>query len=146
MSPICVVREHLNKPSELLNQPTVLDIHPAILRSLHPNLNIVTMTNPIEALKWAKHKQIDLITTDFSMVQMNGIQFVQAIHQAKLVGALSIIVITVVKDKAIYKALISAGATACLAKPVAASNLKKVAEFLLNKSKQSYHHQQVAIH
>jgi CheY-like chemotaxis protein len=127
------------------DQPTALAIHQAILKSLRPNLNIVTMTNPVEALSWAKHKQVDLVITDFSMTQMNGMQFVQTMNQSNHVGIVPIIVITVLKDKALHKALIASGATACLTKPVAASNLKKVADFLLNESKQLYNYQQIAI-
>jgi CheY-like chemotaxis protein len=131
------------------DQLTALDIHKAILKSLRPNLNIVTMTSPVEALKWAKHKQVDLVITDFSMAQMNGMEFVQTINQTNHVGLLPIIVITVLKDKALHKALhkalIASGATACLTKPVAASSLKKVADFLLNQSKQFYNDQKIAI-
>lgn len=135
------------KPTVLIidDQPTVLEIHQAIIKSLHANLNIVTMTNPIDALNWAKRKQIDLVITDFSMHQMNGMQLMQAIHQTHPAVAPSIIVITVIKDKALHKALISAGATACLTKPVEVISLKKVVMFLLNKSKQPYNHQPIAI-
>lgn len=127
------------------DQQTALDIHQAILKSLRPNLNIVTMTNPLEALKWIKYKQVDLIITDFSMTEMNGMQFVKTMNKTKSVGIAPIVVITVLKDKALHKALIASGATACLTKPVAASNLKKVADFLLNESKQCYNHLQIAI-
>jgi CheY-like chemotaxis protein len=127
------------------DQVTALEIHQAILKSLRPNLNIVTKTSPLEALKWAEHKQIDLIITDFSMAEMNGMQFVKTIHQTNSVGIVPIIVITVLKDKALHKALIASGATACLTKPVAASSLRKVADFLLTKSKQFYNDQQIAI-
>ena len=127
------------------DQPIALEIHQAILKTLRPNLNIVTMTNPLEALKWAKHKQIDLIITDFSMAEMDGMQFVKAIHQTNSVSIVPIIVITVLKDKALHKALIASGATACLTKPVAASHLRKVADFLLKESKQFNNHQQIAI-
>jgi CheY-like chemotaxis protein len=126
------------------DQPTVLDIHQAILKSFRPNLNIVTMTSPLEALRWAKYKQVDLIITDFSMAEMNGMQFVKTINQTNLTGIVPIIVITVLKDKALHKALITSGATACLTKPVAASSLRKVADFLLDKSMQFYNQQQIA--
>lgn len=127
------------------DQPTALDIHQAILKSLRPNLNIVTMTDPIEALKWIEHRQVDLIVTDFSMAQMNGMQFVQMLNKTNPLGVVPIIVITVLKDKALHKALIASGATACLTKPVTASSLKKVANFLLNESKQFYNYQQIAL-
>jgi DNA-binding NtrC family response regulator len=47
------------------DQTVALNIHQAILEALKLNLNTVTMRNPVEALKWVKNKQIDLIATDF---------------------------------------------------------------------------------
>jgi CheY-like chemotaxis protein len=120
------------------DQPTVLDIHAAILKSLKLNLKIVTMTNPVEALEWARNKQVDLIVTDFRMHQMNGIQFVEAIN-ANNDGMLKpIIVVTVLKDIKLHQELLSAGASACLTKPVQAEKLAKVAKSLLEQSKQFY--------
>lgn len=120
------------------DQPTVLDIHAAILKSLKLNLKIVTMTNPVEALEWARNKQVDLIVTDFRMHQMNGIQFVEAIN-ANNDGMLKpIIVVTVLKGIKLHQELLSAGASACLTKPVQAEKLAKVAKSLLEQSKQFY--------
>ena len=117
------------------DQPTVLDIHTAILKSLKLNLNIVPMVDPVEALLWMRNKQVDLIVSDFSMMNMNGMQFVQTIKQANNVGPKPIIVITVLKDKELHKELLAAGASACLTKPVNAKELINVAQFLLNESK-----------
>lgn len=127
------------------DQPTVLDIHTAILKSLKLNLNIVSMTDPIKALAWIENKQIDLIVTDFSMLNMNGMQFVQTIKKANNVGETSIIVITVLKDIKLHQELISAGAAACLTKPANPNDLIKLALFLLNKSKQFHNPKQVAL-
>ena len=124
------------------DQPTVLDIHTAILKSLKLNLNIVPMVDPVEALLWMRNKQVDLIVSDFSMMNMNGMQFVQTIKQANNVGPKPIIVITVLKDKELHKELLAAGASACLTKPVNAKELINVAQFLLNESKQFYNHNQ----
>lgn len=127
------------------DQPTVLDIHTAILQSLNLNLNIVSMTDPVEALAWMRYKQVDLIVTDFSMMNMDGMQFVQTINQANFAGPKPIIVITVIKDKKLHRELIAAGASACLTKPANPSNLAKMARFLLNQSKQYYNHKQLAL-
>lgn len=127
------------------DQPTVLDIHSAILKSLKLNLNIVTMTDPIKALEWMKNKQVDLIVTDFSMLNMNGMQLVQTINKANNVGETAIIVITVLKDIKLHQELISAGAAACLTKPANPNDLVKMALFLLNKSKQFYNPKQAAL-
>ena len=127
------------------DQPTVLAIHKAILNSLNLNLNIVTMINPVDALTWMSNKQVDLIVTDFSMMHMNGMQFVQTINQANFAGPKPIIVITVLKDKKLHQELITAGASACLTKPANPSSLAKMARFLLDQSKQYYNHKQVAL-
>ncbi|MES2580775.1 MAG: response regulator [Pseudomonadota bacterium] len=120
------------------DQPTVLDIHAAILKSLKMNLKIVTMTNPVEALAWMKNKQVDLIITDFRMHQMNGMQFVQAIKNTSNVLTRSIIVVTVLKEVSIHQELLAAGASACLTKPVQTLELAKIAKQLLEQSKEYY--------
>ncbi|HYN53529.1 MAG TPA: response regulator [Methylotenera sp.] len=120
------------------DQPTVLDIHAAILKSLKMNLKIVKMTDPFEALDWMRNKQVDLIITDFRMHHMNGMEFVLAINKACNALLNSIIVVTVLKDKAIHQQLLAAGAAACLTKPAQTLELATVAKTLLEKSKQNY--------
>lgn len=120
------------------DQPTVLDIHTAILKSLKMNLKIVTMTDPVEALAWLQNKQVDLIITDFRMHHMNGMQFVQALKNSDNVLTHSIVVVTVLKDQATHQELISAGASACLTKPVQTQELANIAKSLLEQSKVYY--------
>ena len=120
------------------DQPTVLDIHTAILKSLKMNLKIVTMTNPVDALAWMQNKQVDLIITDFRMHHMNGMQFVQAIKNSSNVLTRSIIVVTVLKEVTIHQELLAAGASACLTKPVQTQELAKIAKELLEQSKEYY--------
>jgi two-component system, chemotaxis family, chemotaxis protein CheY len=120
------------------DQPTVLDIHTAILKSLKMDLKIVTMTDPVEALAWLQNKQVDLIITDFRMHQMDGMQFVQALKNADNVLTHSIVVVTVLKDLTTQQELIAAGASACLTKPVQTQELANVAKNLLEQSKINY--------
>ena len=120
------------------DQPTLLDIHAAILKSLKMDLNIVTMTDPVEALAWLQNKQVDLIITDFRMHQMDGMQFVQALKNADNVLTHAIVVVTVLKDQTTQQELIAAGASACLTKPVPTQELAKVAKALLEQSKIYY--------
>jgi CheY-like chemotaxis protein len=120
------------------DQPTVLDIHAAILKSLKLGLNIVKMTDPVEALAWLQNKQVDLIITDFRMHHMDGKQFVQAIKNSDNVLTHAIIVVTVLKDKTTHQELISAGASACLTKPVQTKELANIAKTLLEQSKIYY--------
>lgn len=120
------------------DQPTVLDIHAAIIKSLNMDLKIVTMTDPVEALAWLENKQVDLIITDFRMHQMNGMQFVQALKDTDNVLTHNIVVVTVLKDQATHQELIAAGASACLTKPVQTQQLATVAKNLLEQSKIYY--------
>ncbi len=118
------------------DQPTVLDIHAAILGSLKANLNIVSMTNPEDALAWMKNKQVDLIITDYRMQPMDGISFIKTIKQHNHHSHTSVVVVTIIKDKAVLQALTEAGVSACLTKPVKPEELKKLAQSLLDKNKQ----------
>ena len=120
------------------DQSTVLDIHAAILKSLHMNLKIMCMTNPIEALEWMKNKQVDLIITDFRMHQMDGMQFIKTINNVGDGSPRPIIVVTVLKNIKIHQELLAAGASACLTKPVQTENLANLAKSLLERSKHSY--------
>ena len=120
------------------DQPTVLDIHAAILKSLKLNLKIVAMTNPIEALEWMQNKQVDLIITDFRMHQMNGMQFVEAINNASNAPPKPIVVVTALKDTKLKQELLAAGAAAYLTKPVDAEELASIAQKLLEQSKLLY--------
>jgi CheY-like chemotaxis protein len=120
------------------DQAMVLDIHAAILKSLNMDLNIVMMTDPVEALNWMKNKQVDLIITDFRMHQMDGMQFVQTIKNACHVLWHSIIVVTALKDKTIHQELLAAGAAACLSKPAQTRELANIAKQLLDQSKHHY--------
>lgn len=122
------------------DQPTVLSIHAAIIKSLKLNLNVVTMTNPAEALTWMSKRQVDLIVTDFRMMNMNGMEFVETINRTNSAGPKPIIVISVLKDKNLHKELIAAGASACLTKPVNPTSLANMAYFLLDRSMQYYNH------
>lgn len=120
------------------DQPTVLDIHVAILKSLKMNLKIFTMTDPIEALRWMRNKQLDLIITDFSMHNMNGMEFVQTIKNSSDDILTPIIVVTVLKNQKIHQELLSAGVSACLQKPVQAQELANISKLLLKKSDHLY--------
>lgn len=120
------------------DQPTVLDIHTAIIKSLKMDLNIVSMTEPTEALAWVQNRQVDLIITDFRMHNMDGMQFVQALKNSDNVLTHNIVVVTVLKDQATHQELIAAGASACLTKPVQTEELAKVAKTLLEQSKVYY--------
>lgn len=120
------------------DQPTVLNIHMAIIKSLDMDLNIVSMTDPVAALNWLQNKQVDLIITDYQMHKMNGMQFVQTLKNDHKVPTQNILVVTVLKDQATHQELIAAGAAGCLTKPVNSGELANFAKKLLVQSNAYY--------
>lgn len=126
------------------DQKTVLDIHAAILKSLKLNLNIVALTNATEALSWLQKKVADLIVTDFHMAPMDGLQFLQNLNALPPSKLSPTIVVTVLNDQKLHTALLSAGASACLTKPVDADALANIARKLLAKNKPPSSHSMVA--
>jgi two-component system, chemotaxis family, chemotaxis protein CheY len=120
------------------DQPMVLAIHAAVLRFAAPDLHILSMTNPVDALEWVRQKQVDLIITDYRMRQMDGIRFVKAVRRSRNGLTRPIIVVTALKDEMIHQQLLAAGVSACLVKPAPVSQLSKISRTLLEKSREQY--------
>jgi CheY-like chemotaxis protein len=120
------------------DQPTVLAIHEAVIKSAVPHARIVCMTDAAAALNWLNHKHVDLIITDYRMQKMDGMHFVNALRGSSLVSRQPILVITALDDEKIHQQLLSAGVTACLCKPAHTSRLGLLARNLLTQSKLNY--------
>lgn len=120
------------------DQPTVLAIHEAVLKSALPGARIVCMTDAGAALKWLRNKHVDLIITDYRMQQMDGIHFVHALQGSSSVSVQPIIVVTALNDEKIHQQLLSAGVAACLKKPVRAAQLSGISRTLLEQGRQNY--------
>ena len=120
------------------DQPTVLAIHVAMLKSAAPNLRIVSMTDPRSALEWVRQKLVDLIVTDYRMHKMDGMHFVNAVRRSSFEPMLPIIVVTALNDKKIHQQLLAAGVSACLIKPAQAAQLSRISRHLLEKNRKHY--------
>jgi two-component system, chemotaxis family, chemotaxis protein CheY len=114
------------------DQPMVLEIHAAMLKSAMPNLRIVSMTDPLKALDWLMSHSIDLIITDYKMKQMNGVSFVTSAKRLSNGAMPPIIVVTALKDANVHQALLLAGVSICLTKPTSAVQLVEISRRLLN--------------
>lgn len=120
------------------DQPMVVAIHTAIMKSLAMDLRIVSMTDPKAALDWLGQKQVDLIVTDYRMYQMDGIHFINTLRNSRTEPMCPIIVVTALKDDNIHRQLLAAGVTACLTKPARASQLSKIARTVLENGRRQY--------
>ncbi|WP_434782398.1 response regulator [Ferrovum myxofaciens] len=120
------------------DQPMMLTIHAAVLKSVDPDLRIISMTDPRAALEWMRQKQVDLIITDYRMHNMDGIHFVNTVRRSSFCPLLPIIVVTALKDEKIHQQLLAAGVSACLIKPAQAVQLSQLSRTLLEKSRERY--------
>ncbi|HMC12921.1 MAG TPA: response regulator [Gallionellaceae bacterium] len=120
------------------DQPVVLAIHAAVLRSTALDLHIVAMTNPLDALEWIRQKQVDLIITDYRMLQMDGILFVNAVRRSRNEPTQPIIVVTALNDKKVHQRLLAAGVSACFVKPASATKLSMISRTLLENNRKHY--------
>lgn len=117
------------------DQPTVLSIHAAILKSLHLDLTIATKTDPFEALAYLKKRQVDLLITDFKMPGVDGSWFIKQARRLSRNRYLQIIVITALQNQQVHKEILAAGASRCFTKPAQCDELAKTSYDLLQHDK-----------
>lgn len=85
-------------------------------RGLIPNVSVVGLaTNGREALKLCAERQLDLVTMDLTMPEMDGVACVESI--VKLQPDLRILVISALKDKATALEALRKGANGFICKP-----------------------------
>ena len=89
-----------------------------LIRSISDEVRVVSFSDPLVALEWARNHEPDLVVTDYKMPRMDGVEFTHQLRQIPASSDVPVVVITCVADKSIrYKAL-EAGATDFLSKPV----------------------------
>lgn len=120
------------------DQPTVLSIHAAIIKSLHLDLTVVAKTDPIEALTYMRKKRIDLLITDFKMPRVDGLWFFKQAKYLSRNENLQIIVITALKSPLVHEKILAAGVARCFSKPIPREALARVSYELLHQHKRSY--------
>ncbi len=86
-----------------LGKILIVDDEPMVTKTLNMLLglegfsNVVSFNDPIDALKWLKNSEVDLIISDFIMPGMNGIEFLE--NAKKLQKVVSTILLTGYADK-----------------------------------------------
>ena len=51
-----------------------------LISNLRNDINVITLSSGMEGLKWLSENKVDLIITDYSMPEMNGVEFIQKIR------------------------------------------------------------------
>ena len=113
------------------DQPLALAINSAMLRSAIPDLHIVSLTSPLDALEWMQRRRVDLIVMDYRMQEMDGTYFVSEVRNISTNRIPSIIVITAVTDRKIHEQLHAVGVAASFVKPAPWSHFSLACRNLL---------------
>ena len=99
----------------------LIDDHPIVLNGLKSLFNdggkihvIADASNGLEALLLVENKQVDLIISDISMPEMDGIEFTKQL-KAKYPD-IKVVLLTAHNEKEILKRALFSGAEACLLK------------------------------
>ncbi len=81
----------------------IVDDEEMVLKSIENYLileteyNLLTFTNPVEALEAAKHETIDLVISDYLMPEMNGIDFLLQFREVNPIATR--VILTAYADK-----------------------------------------------
>lgn len=82
------------------------------------DVEATTFTDPVEALRWCKVEDPDLILLDYHMPELNGIEFLEAARRHDTLADTPIVVITGEEDKEVFYRALDAGANDFLHKPI----------------------------
>lgn len=134
------------KDTEILEGNTILwvDDEPLICDSMQENLSryatIVTAHNGLEALQVLKSTRVDLIVTDVSMPQMDGLEFVKTVKKNKEFSHLPILFVSANSDENDRLLGLKSGAVDYINKPfVIEEVLLKLSNILLMRQKIQQH-------
>lgn len=106
----------------------VVDDYPVIQRILRLTLQINdhavhTASNGVEALEILAEKEIDLIITDVSMPEMDGLALLTRLRTQQKYESLPIIVLTAIGQEDLRQVAVQKGASGFLTKPTSSQEL-----------------------
>lgn len=88
------------------------------LSGISAELDIVTFTRPLEAVRYAAENPLDLVVTDYSMPDLNGIGVIQQLKLMTHLMDLPIVMVTALDDMDLRYAALDAGAADFLTRPI----------------------------
>jgi len=89
------------------------------------NISFLEANNGLEALEIAKSEWVDLIFTDINMPEMDGLTFIEKMHQMGLLSQTPIIIITSETREEELNSLRKTRAYDVITKPFRAEDIKK---------------------
>lgn len=89
-----------------------------ILSGISIDINVVTFTQPLEAVRYAADHPLDLVITDFSMPELDGLGVIRQLKRMEHLFDLPIVVVTALGDMEVRYAALDAGAADFLTRPI----------------------------
>ncbi|MGC2518367.1 MAG: HD domain-containing phosphohydrolase [Burkholderiales bacterium] len=89
-----------------------------IIRSLDASLDVVTFSDPVEAIEYARKHPVDMVLTDYKMPNMDGIEAIRRLRRIFGYEDIPIVCVTVVSDRDVRYRALEAGATDFLIRPI----------------------------
>ncbi len=96
--------------------------------------NFFQAANGKEALKQLEKNWIDLVITDFTMPEMNGLELIHAMKKNNLYKEIPIVVITTEGNKKIIKDFMESGAAGYIKKPFTPEQVRDLITDILGVS------------
>lgn len=103
-----------------------------ILSGISASVAVLTFDRPLEAVKYAADHALDLVVTDFSMPELDGIGVIRQLKQMDHLVDLPIVVVTASDDLAVRYAALDAGAADFLIRPINPRECQSRCRNLLN--------------
>lgn len=106
-----------------------------VMQALHrlPDAEFLSAANGREALTIVAGTHLDLLVTDVNMPEMDGIALVHEVRKIRSPHDLPIVLVTARADERAMGEGMSAGADACVLKPLSRQELVDTAERLLER-------------
>jgi len=89
-----------------------------ILSGISSNIDVLTFSQPMEALRYAADHPLDLVVTDYSMPGLDGIGVIRQLQRMDHLIDLPIVMVTAIDDMDLRYAALDAGAADFLARPI----------------------------
>jgi response regulator RpfG family c-di-GMP phosphodiesterase len=103
-----------------------------ILSGISADVAVLTFDQPVEAVKYAADHVLDLVVTDFSMPDLDGIGVIRLLKKMDHLIDLPIVVVTASEDLAVRYAALDAGAADFLIRPINPRECQSRCRNLLN--------------
>ena len=89
-----------------------------ILSGISADIDVVTFAQPLEAVRYAAENPLDLVITDFSMPEFDGLGVIRQLKRMEHLFDLPIVVVTALDDMDVRYAALDAGAADFLTRPI----------------------------